>query len=806
MAGLADTIAVFKAVLEGCRTSLSSGDGAGEPGVRAASYLETLGRAFSGRPQGASVERLGGLLSNFGALTSPQKEAVLDAAVSLLDGLASDSDVGGIAISGGLKPAPGVDVTLPIQYARGVGPKRAELIAKLGIKTVKDALYYFPARYEDRTSFTKIARVNYGRYETVMGEVVSAEVVSTKRRNIRIFELTIKDGTGSLTGVWFNQPYMQKAFKAGDMVVLYGVAKPDAYHGRMAVMDNPDHEVVSGPDDDTIHTGRVVPVYRATAGISARQLRAIMKGLVDGYASGLAEFLPEVFLERYRIPGIAEAIKEAHFPEKETAASALNDRATRAHKRLVFDEFLVLQLGLARMKHVRVEEPGIAMMGDPALTARYIGALPFALTPAQKRVIAEVRADMESARPMNRLVQGDVGCGKTAVALAAIVQAAGSGYQSAFMAPTEILAEQHYMNLAGMLGGLGLNVALLTSSLKKKDKERTMAGIADGSVDVAVGTHSLIQGAVTFARLGLAVTDEQHRFGVMQRAVLKDKGENPDVLVMTATPIPRTLALTVYGDLDISVIDALPPGRTPITTRLFDENNRGEAYRLVKRELTAGRQAYVVYPLVEESERSDLKAATEGAESLGKDVFPGVKVGLLHGRMKPAEKEAVMAEFRGGGIGVLVATTVIEVGVDVPNATVMVIEHAERFGLAQLHQLRGRVGRGAHQSYCVLVSSSFSPASKERLGAMLKSTSGFDIAEEDLRQRGPGEFFGTRQSGLPDLALGNIIRDTKILEAARKEAFGIIEVDPELSSPGHAGLKAELAERWRERLGMVKVG
>jgi len=695
----------------------------------------------------------------------------------------------------------------PVQYARGVGPARAKLLAKLGINTVKDALYYFPARYEDRSSFRKIAHVTFGTAETVMGTVISSEVVSTRRRNIKIFELTIKDATGVLTGVWFNQPFMRKVFKVGDMVVLYGAVKPDTYHGRRVVMDNPEYEVITGEDDDTVHTGRVVPVYRATAGLTARQVRGVMKGLVDDYAAGLAEFLPDGFLEKYRIPALSDAIREAHFPEKESDMAVLNGRSSRAHKRLIFDEFLILELGLARLKRGRAEEaPGISMKGDAGLTGRFMTALPFGLTPAQKRVIAEIRSDMQSGRPMNRLVQGDVGSGKTAVALAAIVQAAGSGYQSAFMAPTEILAEQHYMNVRGMLGEIGLKVALLTSSQRKKQKDEALAAIADGSVDVAVGTHSLIQGGVSFAKLGLAVTDEQHRFGVMQRMVLKDKGENPDVLVMTATPIPRTLALTVYGDLDVSVIDSLPPGRTPVATKLFDDKQRAEAYRIIKKALTAGRQAYVVYPLVEESERSDLKAATEGAESLARDVFPGVRVGLLHGKMKSVEKESVMGGFREGAIKVLVATTVIEVGVDVPNATVMVIEHAERFGLAQLHQLRGRVGRGAHQSHCVLVASSFSPASRDRLGAMLKSASGFDIAEEDLRQRGPGEFFGTRQSGLPDLLLGNIIRDTKILEAARKEAFGIIETDPGLSRTAHAGLKTALSERWKDRLGMVKVG
>jgi len=699
-----------------------------------------------------------------------------------------------------------MDLSLPIQYVKGVGPRRAELMGKLGAKTVRDALYCFPVRYEDRGNLKKMAQLTYGFYETVMGEVTSSEVVTTPRRRFKIFELTVRDTTGSVTGVWFNQPFMKKNFKVGQKVILYGAPKTDGYKSYRVVMENPEYEVMDADGDETIHTGRVVPIYRATAGISVRQLRVIMKGIVDEYAGGLLDFLPEGFLGKYKIPALPDAISEAHFPEKETEVENLNARATRAQKRLIFDEFFLLELGLALMKEGRVvSEGGVSIRGDGRLTGKFSASLPFMLTAAQRRVIAEIKADMESTRPMNRLLQGDVGSGKTAVAVAAMLHAAEAGFQSALMAPTEILAEQHYLNIKRPLGALGIEVVLLTSSLKKKEKEAALASIAEGRATVAVGTHSLIQEGVAFKKLGLAVIDEQHRFGVMQRAVMKGKGGNPDILVMTATPIPRTLAMTVYGDLDVSVIDAMPPGRTRVITKLYEEGGRGEVYRLVKRELAAGRQAYVVFPLVEESVKSDLKAAKEGAERLGSEVFPGVSVGLVHGKMKSAEKEAVMGGFRAGLVKVLVATTVVEVGVDVPNATVMVVEHAERFGLAQLHQLRGRVGRSSHQSYCVLMSSVFTPSSRERLSAMIKTTDGFEIAEEDLRQRGPGEFFGTRQSGLPELVLGNIIRDTKILEAARAEAFDMIAKDPELSGEGRRPLKEALMEKWREKLSIATV-
>ena len=717
-----------------------------------------------------------------------------------------------------------MELSQPIQYLKGVGPKRGELFSKLGIATVKDALYYFPYRYEDRGNFKKIARVSYGSYETVTGTVISAENVTTPRRRMKIFELTVKDETGYVTGIWFNQPYMSRVFQEGARVILYGLVKQDQYKHYRPVMENPEYELVDeGGEggDDTVHTGRVVPIYKATAGLSVRQIRSIIKNVVDEYAPKLGEFLPDEMLVKYKIPALPIAVKEAHFPSAEVDVTLLNAKGTRAQKRLIFDEFLLLELGLLAMKKGRTHVSGRVLKGDGVLRREFRERLPFKLTAAQENAVREISRDMERPARMNRLLQGDVGCGKTVVAMMAVLQAAEAGVQVALMAPTEILAEQHYLNVKKWLSPLGLHVALLTSSLKKKEKDNALKELSEGKAVLAVGTHSLIQEGVAFNDLGLAIVDEQHRFGVMQRASLSGKAGGPasgepvyeagttarpaaDVLVMTATPIPRTLALTVYGDLDFSTIDSLPPGRSPVRTKLFDSSGRAEAYRLMKRELGSGARGYVVYPLVEESEKSDLKAAKEGAEKLA-EIFKEYPVGLLHGRMKPDEKESVMEDFRSGKIRLLVATTVIEVGVDVPEATVMMIEHAERFGLSQLHQLRGRVGRGAEQSYCILMAEKMTENSRERLQAMLKHTSGFDIAEDDLRLRGPGEFFGTKQSGLPEISYGDIIRDYKIIEAARKEASAIIDKDPKLQSETGRVLGLALKDKWKDRLELIKI-
>lgn len=695
----------------------------------------------------------------------------------------------------------------PIQYCKGIGPKRAELLQKLGISTVEDALSYLPWRYEDRGNLKKIGRLTYGSYETVSGEVVSADVVQTKRQRVKVFELVITDRSGMLVGSWYNQPFMKKMFRQGQKVILSGIVKSNPYRSGLPQIDNPEFEIMGEDEaDELIHAGRTVPIYRATSGLSVRAIRTMMKTILDACAGSLHEPLPDFLIKKYSFVPASEALSEVHFPTKEKDIAILNRGMSAAHRRLSFEELFSLELGLAlRKRGVIVEKKGISFTQVNTLETILRKNLPFKLTAAQERVIGEIKKDMIADRPMNRLVQGDVGCGKTVVALIASLMAVENGYQSCIMAPTEILAEQHFKNITAMALLLGITVRSLTGRIKKKEKEALLAEIGSGAAQIVVGTHALIEQNVKFHRLGLAIIDEQHRFGVMQRSTLTSKGYEPDVLVMTATPIPRTLALTVYGDLDVSVIDEMPPGRIAIITRLYFENRRGEAYQFIENELKKGRQAYVVYPLVEETEKSDLKAATEMAAHLQADIFPQWKVGLLHGRMKGEEKEAVMTSFKAGEVHLLVSTTVIEVGVDVPNAAVMVIEHPERFGLAQLHQLRGRVGRGGSQSYCILMGPRmFAEEARERLNAFTRTNDGFLIAEEDLRIRGPGEFFGTRQSGLPDLRAANIIRDADLLETARMEAFDLVRQDPTLAP--YPQLRELLKRKWQGRLGLISVG
>jgi len=700
-----------------------------------------------------------------------------------------------------------LNLDTPVQFCKGIGPKRAELLKKLGIATVEDALSNLPWRYEDRGNLKKIGLLTFGTYETVSGDVVSAEVVSTKRQHVKVFELLIKDLSGMLIGSWFNQPFMKKTFRPGQKVILSGVVKSNPYKGGAPQIDNPDYEIMDDDEaDNLIHTGRTVPIYRTTAGLSVRYLRSMMKTIIDSRCAAVPEALPDYLVKKYSLMPAASALSEVHFPTIERDIAVLNRGASAAHRRLSFEELFLLELGLAlRKRGVAVEKKGISFKPTGRLETELRKNLSYKLTNAQERVIAEIKKDMIADRPMNRLIQGDVGCGKTIVAMIASLVAVENGYQACIMAPTEILAEQHSKNISAMALPLGVSVSLLTGSAKKKDKEALLAKIESGMAQIVIGTHALIEQNVKFHRLGLAVIDEQHRFGVLQRSTLTSKGYEPDVLVMTATPIPRTLALTVYGDLDVSVIDELPPGRSPIITRLYFENRRRDANQFIETELKKGRQVYVVYPLVEETEKSDLKAATEMAAHLQKDVFPSWKVGLLHGRMKAAEKEAVMTSFKSGETNVLVTTTVIEVGVDVPNATVMIIEHPERFGLAQLHQLRGRVGRGGHQSYCILMGPRmFAEEARERLNAFSRTNDGFKIAEEDLRLRGPGEFFGTRQSGLPDLRAANIIRDADLLEQARFEAFALIGQEQTLAS--YPRLRELLKRKWQGRIGLISVG
>jgi ATP-dependent DNA helicase RecG len=700
----------------------------------------------------------------------------------------------------------------PIQYIKGVGPRRARLLSRLGITTVRDALYYLPYRYENRTNIRKLSDLNYGEIETVHGKVVSADIIKPRGKSLRIFELTINDGTGLLKGKWFNQPFMKKNLKIGYEVLLYGVVKRNPYWGIGFEMDNPEYEIIRtdtvekndsetlSREESLIHMNRVVPVYRVTSGLSVRQIRTIMFTIINTHVKDIQEVIPSNILSKNRLPDISETLSQVHFPDAHADIELLNRGMSDFHKRLAFEELFLLELGLAVMQRNSVMEKGFVFNPEGHLLKRLLEIISFRLTKAQERVLDEIRHDMKRPFPMNRLIQGDVGCGKTIVALMAIMNASECGYQSALMVPTEILAEQHYLNLYKMLKDLGLKTCLLTGSRKN----RPLSQIASGEITVVIGTHALIQEGVTFKDLGLVVIDEQHRFGVMQRALLRKKADNPDVLVMTATPIPRTLALTLYGDLDFSIIDELPPDRRPVKTLLFHSKQKENIYRFIRDEVTKGRQVYVVYPIIDESEKTDLRSAILGKNAFEK-MFPEFNVMLLHGRMKPSEREAIMSAFKKGEINILVSTTVIEVGVDVPNATLMLIVHAERFGLSQLHQLRGRIGRGFHQSYCILVAyEPYGEEARRRLQIMVKTHDGFRIAEEDLNIRGPGEFFGTRQSGMPDLKIANIVRDARLLQEARKEAFKLIEKDPEVKGFPH--LKKSLESFWEGKIELFKTG
>jgi ATP-dependent DNA helicase RecG len=699
-----------------------------------------------------------------------------------------------------------------LRYVKGVGPRRATGLAAQGLDTAEDLLYHLPFRYEDRRTFAAVADLSAGGgARTVSASVASSRLIRTRRRGFTIFEAVLADASGSIKGIWYNQPYLERVLVAGRRVVLFGRATQDR-SGR-TVLENPDYECLDEEDAEGIHTGRIVPVYRKAGELSSRALRRLVDRTISGIdPTSLTEVVPAAVARRNGLEERLDALRAVHFPPDDASPDALEERTTAAHRTLAFEEIFLLQLALAlRRQGIKEERRGITYRIPDALRTRLARMLPFKLTGAQKKVLKEIGADLRSPHPMHRMLQGDVGSGKTIVALLSLLVAVDNGYQAALMAPTEILAEQHDRNIRHLLvqGGIPCRTGLLTGSRRAAARREVLEGVRSGEVQLLVGTHALFEREVEFRRLGLAVVDEQHRFGVMQRAALKRKGHRPDVLVMTATPIPRSLALTLYGDLDLSVIDELPPGRTPVRTVVRGEADRERVYAGLRREIGRGRQAYVVVPLVEETAKSDLKNATALAEDLRTRVFPDLRVGLVHGRMKGAEKDAVMQAFAGGEIQVLVATTVIEVGVDVANATLMIVEHAERFGLSQLHQLRGRVGRSAAQSHCVLMAGdggARSHEARERLAIMEQTNDGFRIAQKDLGLRGPGAVFGTQQHGLSDLQfLSVILKAGDLVEAARREAQALVAGGPKGCALAR-DILGSLRPGWKKRLELIRVG
>ena len=681
-----------------------------------------------------------------------------------------------------------------IRYLKGVGPKRAELLERLGIKTVQDMLYYLPRRYEDRSKFTSIKDVKVGEYQLIKGRVLKTSTYITKGR-ARIFQMSLGDATGVIYCVWFNQPFLKDTFKINQDVTVYG--KVERY--KRLQINHPDYEITKD-DSTSFHMGRIVPVYSLTQDVSQRYLRFLTNEAIRDFIPKVKETLHSNLIARKRLVDLKFAIRNIHFPESFS-------NLEKAYRRLVFEEFFILQLALAiKRKNIKTNTPGIRHQLNSNLLESFKKLFAFELTKSQFKAINEIQIDMANEKPMNRLLEGDVGSGKTVVAAYAALLTVKNGYQAAFMAPTEILARQHYITLSELFMPLGINVRLLVSGLERSKKQEIKEEINKGEVDIVIGTHAIIWEDVNFNKLGLVVIDEQHKFGVTQRQLLRNKSLNPDVLVMTATPIPRTLALTIYGDLDISTIKELPKGRHPIDTYCFEEQKRNEVYAFLKEEVKKGRQAYVVYPRIWSGEASDIKAATYMYNKLQDEIFPDLKLGLLHGKMNAKEKEIIMKKFKYKKIDILISTTIIEVGIDVPNASVMVIENAERFGLSQLHQLRGRIGRGEYASYCILLGNPKTDSAKKRFYTMSETHDGFRIAEEDLELRGIGEVFGTKQHGLPELRFGNLVKDFEIMEDARCEAFLMVKEDPNLKDPRNRLIKDALEERFSDRLELIHVG
>ncbi|MDR7417526.1 MAG: ATP-dependent DNA helicase RecG [Armatimonadota bacterium] len=683
----------------------------------------------------------------------------------------------------------------PVQYLRGVGPSRAAMLARLGIETVRDLLLHLPRRHEDRRNPTPLARLIPGLEQAAVVRVEHARVLRA-RRGLVMVRAVVADGTGVAQAVWFNQPYLAQRLTRGQQISLYGRVERA---GRGVQFVQPEVEVID-PDAEPWNIGRLVPVYPSTDGLPQRTIRAVMRDALAAYADAMEEVLPANLRDAHGLLPLREALWAAHFPEDTTHQAA-------ARRRLAFEELFILQVGVLQQRaRLQAVARGARYAAARDVVPRFAASLPFALTRAQQRAIADVLTDMTRPAPMNRLLQGDVGSGKTAVAAAALFRCVEGGYQAALMAPTEILAVQHFLTLQRLLPPLNVPVHLLVGGMDAAARAPALGALQRGTSAVVVGTHALLEEDVVFDRLGLVVVDEQHRFGVMQRSTLRDKGRAPDVLVMTATPIPRTLVLTVYGDLDVSVLDEMPPGRTPVVTHVRPKSARPAIYRYIREHVAEGRQAFVVCPLVEESETLQVQSAVELARELAAGPLAGLRVEVMHGRLPPAQKAERMEAFRAGLIDVLVATTVIEVGVDVPNASLMIIEDADRYGLAQLHQLRGRVGRGAAKSHCVLIADPATDEARRRLEILQRTTDGFEIAQADLRLRGPGEVLGVRQHGLGGLRIADPVSDLALLEEARRAAEALLRHDPALAARGVAALAAAVRQRLEGRARLASVG
>jgi ATP-dependent DNA helicase RecG len=739
-----------------------------------------------------------------------------------------------------------LELNTPVQYVKGVGPRIGAILTEKGVSTVEDLLYYLPFRYEDRLKPRAIAELRPGEMATVIGEVRTSGLFRTSR--MPIFEMTVAQGRDAVKCVWFNATYLKGKFLPGQTVALYGKVEETRFGRSRVQLVQPQFEILGDPEEAeagaaaSLEMGRIVPIYESAGRgkLTSRWFRRIIHSAMENLAADLADGVPAGICRRLQLPPRREAFLRAHWPPPEAKLEQLLTARTPAHRRLIFEELFFLEVGL-ELKRKRLRgQPGIAFRLDDKVRAAIKRILPFHPTAAQKRVLAEIARDMSAPSPMRRLLQGDVGSGKTIVALEAAIIAIENGYQAALMAPTEILATQHYLASRRILEKAGYRIVLLSGSLETGQKREIRRHIAQGGAQLVIGTHALIEEKVEFANLGLVIVDEQHRFGVLQRFRLMKKPSQaePDTLVMTATPIPRTLALTLYGDLDVSVLDEMPPGRVPIVTRRVGDERSDEVWSFVRKQIAAGHQAYIVYPVIEEKEdelakaraavptpegagqgitaalfpeappRLTLKAAVKMYDELRKRVFPELRVGLLHGRLPAEDKDEVMQRFAHGEIDILVSTTVIEVGVDVANATVMVVEHAERFGLAQLHQLRGRIGRGAAKSYCILMTGGkVSEDGEKRLDALVRTSDGFEIGEMDLELRGPGEFFGTRQSGMPGFRVANLLRDIELLEVARREAGRVVAgPSAELSQEEIARVYAHLKSHWQRRYGLVEVG